>query len=40
MMVDWFLLMGRLDVVGGDRSQRLQVEVEEVEGIVEKSKKM
>lgn len=40
MMVDCFLLKARHDAAGGDRSQRLQVEVEEVEGIVEKSKKM
>jgi hypothetical protein len=40
MMVDYFLLEARLDAMDGDRSQRSQVEVEEVEGIVEKSKKM
>ena len=40
MLVDCFLLKARLDAVGGDHSQRLRVEVEEVGGIVGKSKKM
>lgn len=40
MMVDYSLLEVRLDAANGDRSQRLQVEVEEVEGIVGKWKKM